>query len=103
MKNHDGNSGFIWGAGISALAIVIITLAAIYTRVWVLTAIPVGFLFGFFLQKGDICGASAFSEVLVMKDRRKLFGLWILIVTAMTVFAILQMLGWGRPLPRDAS
>jgi hypothetical protein len=64
-------------------------------HVWVLTAVPVGFLFGFFLQKGDLCGASAFSEVLVMKDRRKLFGLWMLIVTAMLAFALLQMLGWA--------
>ena len=47
----------------------------------VLTAIPIGFLFGFFLQKGDLCGASAFSEVLLMKDWRKIYGLWVCIVT----------------------
>ena len=52
MKNQSGASGLSWGAGISALAIMIITLAAAYTRIWVLTAVPVGFLFGFFLQKG---------------------------------------------------
>ena len=100
MKTQNGNRSFGWGAGVSAAAIVIITLAAFYTRVWVLTAVPVGFLFGFFLQKGDLCGASAFSEVLVMKDRRKVFGLWILIVTAMLVFAALQMLGWVRLAPK---
>jgi len=44
---------------------------------WVLTAIPVGFLFGFFLQKGDLCGASAFSEVILARDGRKVFGIWV--------------------------
>ncbi|MCK7478141.1 MAG: hypothetical protein M0C28_12535 [Candidatus Moduliflexus flocculans] len=43
---------------------------------------PVGLLFGFFLQKGDLCGASAFSEVLLMRDGRKVFGLWVGIVVA---------------------
>jgi hypothetical protein len=100
MKSQTGNSSFRWSAGVIAPAIIIITAAAFYAHVWVLTAIPVGFLFGFFLQKGDLCGASAFSEVLVMKDRRKIFGLWILIVTAMLVFAALQMLGWVRLAPK---
>ena len=85
---------------ISAAMIAIITVIAVVERVWVLTAVPIGFLFGFFLQKGDLCGASAFSEVLVMKDRRKLFGLWILIVTAMLAFALLQTLGWVRLSPK---
>ena len=66
----------------------IITLAAAYMQIWVLTAVPSGF-FGF-SGKGR---PSAFSEVLVMKDRRKLLGLWILIVTTLA-FALLQMLGW---------
>jgi uncharacterized membrane protein YedE/YeeE len=100
MKGQSGGSGSKWGAGISVSAIIVITVVAAYTRVWVLTAVPVGFLFGFFLQKGDLCGSSAFSEVLVMKDRRKLFGLWILIVTAMVAFAALQMLGWVRLAPK---
>jgi len=100
MKSQSWASGLRWGAGISASAIIVIIVVAAYTRVWVLTAVPVGFLFGFFLQKGDLCGASAFSEVLVMNDRRKVFGLWILIVTAMLAFALLQMLGWVRLAPK---
>jgi len=71
-----------------------ITAAAIWTRFWVLTSIPIGFLFGFFLQKGDLCGSSAFSEVVMMKDRRKVVGLWMVIVTAMAGFAVLDLLGW---------
>ena len=71
-----------------------ICLAAWFTGLWVLTAIPIGFLFGFFLQKGDLCGASAFSEVLVMKDWQKTWGLWVCIVTGMAGFAVLDLLGW---------
>jgi hypothetical protein len=48
-----------------AVIVIIIALSA-YFHLPVLTAIPIGFLFGFFLQKGDLCGASAFSEVLLM-------------------------------------
>ena len=55
---------------LSVVALLIVTAVATVTRLWVLTAIPIGFLFGFFLQKGDLCGASAFSEVLLMKDWR---------------------------------
>jgi len=66
---------------------------AIITRLWVLTAIPIGFLFGFFLQKGKLCGTSAFSEVLLMKDWRKIWGIWVCIVTGMVGFALLDLLG----------
>jgi uncharacterized membrane protein YedE/YeeE len=78
---------------LSVVGIVLICGIAMWTEIWVLTAIPIGFLFGFFLQKGDLCGASAFSEVLVMKDRRKATGLWILITVAMVGFALLDLLG----------
>lgn len=56
---------------ISLIFLTLIIVVAIYTKLWVLTAIPIGFLFGFFLQKGNLCGSSAFSEVLLMKDREK--------------------------------
>ena len=68
-------------------------LAAVMTRRWVWTAVPVGQLFGFFLAKGDLCGASAFSEVLLMRDGRKAFGIWTAVVTAMALFAAAQALG----------
>jgi uncharacterized membrane protein YedE/YeeE len=75
-----------------AVIVVIIALSA-YFHLPVLTAIPIGFLFGFFLQKGDLCGASAFSEVLLMKSWKKTWGLWVCIVTGMAGFAILDLLG----------
>lgn len=77
-----------------ALALMALTLgAAVVTGMWVLTAVSIGLLFGFFLQKGDLCGASAFSEVLLMKDWRKMWGMWVCIVTGMCGFAILDALG----------
>lgn len=74
----------------SMLAIIVIAAA---TKSWFLTALPIGFLFGFFLEKADLCGASAFSEAIMFKDWRKIQGLWVLIVTSMTGFAILSLLG----------
>jgi len=84
-----------WGIALMILAgLVVITAATAWSGLWVLTCLPIGFLFGFFLQKGDLCGSSAFSEVVMMKDWRKVFGLWVVIVTAMSGFAALDLLGW---------
>ena len=78
---------------IVGLVLVIVSLAlAAGTGMWVYSAAAVGLLFGFFLQKGDLCGASAFSEVIVMKDTAKLWGLWVCIVTGMVGFAVLDQL-----------
>ena len=85
---------------VSLLVLVAVTIAAAVTGLWVLTAIPIGFLFGFFLQKGDLCGASACSEVILMKDARKLWGVWVCIATGMVVFAILDLLGWVQLNPK---
>ena len=63
-----------WYVTVSLIVMALVTLAAVVSRLWVLTAIPIGFLFGFFLQKGDLCGASAFSEVLLLKDWKKDLG-----------------------------
>jgi uncharacterized protein len=78
---------------ISLTILIVSMIAAAITQRWVLSAIPVGFLFGFFLQKGDLCGSSAMSEVIIMKDKKKLFGFWLAIVTSMLGFAILDLLG----------
>lgn len=86
---------------ISVAAMIVVLLSAGLTGLWVLTAIPIGFVFGFLLQKGDLCGASACSEVLLMKDWRKLGGLWVAIVVSMAAFAVVQAMGWAplRPKP----
>jgi uncharacterized membrane protein YedE/YeeE len=76
----------------AAVAVGFILVAAI-TRQWVWTAVPVGQFFGFFLQKGDLCGASAFSEVLLQRDTRKMFGLWVAIVVSMIAFAAASAAG----------
>jgi len=41
-------------------------------------------------------GLCMIVEVLLMKDRRKVAGLWILIATAMVGFAALDLLGWVK-------
>jgi len=86
---------------ISALVVLsIITIYALFSKLWVITAIPIGFLFGFFLQKGDLCGSSAFSEVVLMKDRSKVFGLWIAIVVSMIGIALLDIFGLVKLNPK---
>lgn len=79
--------------GGSVLFLAVTLAAAFITKLWVITALPIGFLFGFFLQKGDLCGASAFSEVLLARDWRKIQGLWVCIVASMVGFALLERLG----------
>ncbi|MBT3223318.1 MAG: YeeE/YedE family protein, partial [Proteobacteria bacterium] len=78
---------------VSLLVMVGVTAVSAITHLWVLTAVPIGFLFGFFLERSDLCGASAFSEVVVMRDWRKFFGIWIVIVVSMVVFALGDVLG----------
>ena len=82
----------IWGWSV-CLILIIIVITSILTGLWVLTAIPIGFLFGFFLEKADLCGASAFSEVPLMKDWRKIWGIWVVIAVSMIVFFILSAIG----------
>lgn len=82
------------GLLLATLAALVAACVAAWTmHLWVLTTIPIGFLFGFFLQKGDLCGASAFSEVVLMKDWRKTWGLWVCIVAGMASLAVLDLLG----------
>ena len=83
-----------------ALVVTAVTFFAWATGRWVLTAIPIGVLFGFFLQKGDLCGASAFSEVVLTRDWRKVWGLWVAIVVGMVVIAAGDLLGWIQLNPK---
>ena len=87
-------------AGIAAVVMAAITVAAFVTGRWVLTAIPIGALFGFFLQKGDLCGSSAFSEVVLTRDWRKAWGLWVAIVVSMLGIALGDQLGWIQLNPK---
>jgi hypothetical protein len=85
---------------ISLIGMTAIVFTSAMTGLWVLTAIPIGFLFGFFLEKADLCGSSAFSEVLLVKDWHKLAGLWMIIVVGMILFAGLALLGMVKLSPR---
>lgn len=85
---------------LSLFAILVILGVAAWTGVWVLTALSVGFLFGFLLQKGDLCGASAFSEVVLARDPGKVIGVWVAIVVSMVGFALIEALGWVHLAPK---
>ena len=85
---------------VNVVVLTAVTAAAWLTRRWVLTAIPIGVLFGFFLQKGDLCGASAFSEVVLAHDWRKVSGLWVAIVVSMAGIAVGDLLGWVQLNPK---
>ncbi len=74
--------------------------AAAATGMWVLSAVAVGLLFGFFLERSDLCGSAAMSEVILVKDGRKLFGVWTAIVVGMLVFALGDQLGWIKLNPK---
>ena len=102
LMSHASQKQVNWKVYVtlSFIGIVVVTVAATWTKLWVLTALPVGFLFGFFLQKGDLCGSSAFSEVFMMRDARKMAGLVVLIVVAMVGFAVLDLFGWIKLTPK---
>jgi uncharacterized membrane protein YedE/YeeE len=78
----------------SLIFLATVTLVAFASGLWVLTAVPIGFLFGFFLERADLCGASAFSEIILIRDARKLGGIWILIAVSMLTFAAGSSFGW---------
>ncbi len=79
---------------IFSLAAIFFAIYGIATAQWYLTAVPIGFLFGFFLQKGDLCASSAMSEAIMFKDRAKLWGFWVAIVTTMLSLSLVDYLGW---------
>jgi uncharacterized membrane protein YedE/YeeE len=90
----EKTGGGLWLGLLGLVAVVVPTVVGWRTGAWHLTAIPVGFLFGFLLQKGDLCGSSAMSEVLLFRDARKLAGLWVAIAASMVGFAAIERLGW---------
>lgn len=79
---------------VSLLFLCIISFFSIQKGHWVFLAIPTGYFFGFFLQRGDLCGASACSEILLFRSWAKLGAFWICIVTFMCGFTLAESLGW---------
>jgi len=93
IRIHRGALSRWWPFWVAVISGIGVLSAALVTNQWFLSAFPIGLLFGFFLQKGDLCGASAFSEVLLMRDGRKVFGLWVSIVVSMLGFAAASLAG----------
>jgi uncharacterized membrane protein YedE/YeeE len=83
-----------------ALFLLGVTIAGLASGLIVLTALPIGFLLGFFLVKGDLCGASAFSEVLVLREGRKLHGVFVAAAVSAVCFAAADALGLVSLCPR---
>ncbi len=76
--------------------VIVALISGVYgiaTSQWYLLAVPIGFLFGFFLQKGDLCASSAMSEAVMFKDRSKLWGFWVAIVVTMLSLSIIDYVG----------
>ena len=96
----DRETSWKWISVVSVVCLIGVTLAAKISGYWVLTALPVGFLFGFFLEKGDLCGASAFSEILLLKDWKKMQGIGVVIVVSMLGFSLLDGLGMVKLSPK---
>jgi uncharacterized membrane protein YedE/YeeE len=67
---------------------------------WVLTALVIGFLFGFAMQRGGFCGSSILSLFVLEKDPRPMLGAGIAICVAMLGFALMAALGWVSPSPK---
>jgi len=80
--------------------VILPVLISMVTGLWVFFAASIGFLFGVFLQKGQLCGSSAFSEVIVTRDNMKIWGLWLVIVTGMALFALASTFGWIKLAPK---
>jgi uncharacterized protein len=99
MAKETGN-GWNKVFGTAALLLAVLTLFAAATGIWVLTAIPIGFLFGLFMERSDLCGASAFSEVVLMRDNDKVWGIWVAIAVSMLLFALGSAAGLIKLAPK---
>ena len=100
MTPENPSASWKWMVGACAVVLSALTFFAGVTGLWVLTALPVGFLFGFFLEKADLCGSSAFSDVLMFRDWKKMQGIWMVIVVGMVGFTLLSTVGWVRLNPK---
>jgi len=76
MTQKNQNENWKRYAWFGLIVIILPFLISIYTSLWIYSAITIGFLFGFFLQKGQLCGSSAFSEVIIMKEKPVCFLLF---------------------------
>ncbi len=57
------------------------------------TGLPVGFAFGFALQRGRFCMNSAFRDIIVLKDYALLKAVGVAILVSMIGFAIMDETG----------
>ena len=79
---------------------VVLSIFAVVTMWWPLTAIAIGLAFGFALQRGRFCGAAILSSVVLLKEREGVLGAGLAIGVAMIGFAAMSALGWIDPNPK---
>jgi hypothetical protein len=81
-------------------ALVVLSIVAVVTRWWPLTAVAIGLAFGFTLQRGRFCGAAILSSVVLLKERDGVIGAGLAVGVAMIGFAAMTSLGWIEPNPK---
>jgi uncharacterized membrane protein YedE/YeeE len=81
-------------------AMVVLTIVAVVTAWWPLTAVAIGLVLGFTLQRGRFCGAAIVSSVVLLRERDGVIGSGIAIGVAMIGFAAMTALGWIEPNPK---
>ena len=75
------------------LVLIVATVLAWVSEEWRVSNLVIGFLFGFFLQRGSFCGASILSSVVLYKDFWGLTGVGTALFTSMAGFAGLSRAG----------
>jgi uncharacterized membrane protein YedE/YeeE len=95
MKPYKRTVFFLLAALLAGLLV-----AASVTGEWLLSAVAIGFMFGFAMQRANFCSASILSSVVLDKDRRGVTGLGLAVFAAMIGFAVMTLLGWMTPNPK---
>lgn len=79
---------------ISLIILLTAFLLSAITKIWLITAVIIGFLFGFAMQKGSFCGASIMSSVILYKDYKGVKAFFTTVAFGMIGFAVMSVLGW---------
>jgi len=82
------------------VAMAVLSIVAVATGWWPLTATAIGLTFGFALQRGRFCGAAILSSVVLLKERDGIIGAGLAVGVAMIGFAGMSALGWIEPNPK---
>lgn len=85
----------------SIIILVVIVIYSFTAQSWLATAVVIGFLFGFAMQKGSFCGASIISSVILYKDFKGAKAATAAILVSMAGFALMSYLGLVKLNPKS--